>query len=332
LCITVLPLIIALVIMLNYEHAVMQSQPLALQANPDPTATTAPAVTIPITASGKWLVETVTTASEGFLYVSLALDADDINDLFSENSLRPRLFLKCDLGQLDAGVAIGSSMPAASELHTVQLIFDALPPETIEMRAGDDSESLVFANPADTIQTIADHEALVMAYSTANSDTVEATFDIRGLVDMVDQLWNACPDAVQGNLETPNAVVSSNPRDTSINAEDGIELGNVVMAEAVDRYGCPTDTATTFDANVTRIYVVAEDSDVVEGTEVFVRWYLDGQVYEDAAPIVADQDYENTCIAFTLEQDDTNQFRTGDYEAEFIINGNAADKVSFEIR
>jgi hypothetical protein len=176
------------------------------------------------------------------------------------------------------------------------------------------------------------HEMLVITYSTTNSDIVEATFDLRDLSDVVDQLWNACPDTtLQGSTGTPNAVVSD-ARDTSINDEDGIELGNVVMAEAVDCDGCPTDTATTFDANVTRIYLVAEDSDVVQGTAVFVRWYLNGQVYEESDEIVADQDYENICVAFTLEQDETDRFRTGDYEAEFIINGNPAERVSFEIR
>ena len=149
------------------------------------------------------------------------------------------------------------------------------------------------------------------------------------------------PRILGGNTSTPtptpvperntDAQPTVNPRDTTANDTDGIELGNVVMAENVDRDGCASGTATTFDADTERIYVVAEDTTVVQGTEVFVRWYLDGEQYEDADAIVADEDYEDTCISFTLEQDDTNQFRTGNYEAEFIINGNPADSVSFEI-
>ena len=148
------------------------------------------------------------------------------------------------------------------------------------------------------------------------------------------------PRILGGNSEEPtptnepddnNSQPTVNPRDTTSNDADGIEIGNVVMANNVDRDGCASGTATTFDADTERIYVVAEDTTVVQGTEVFVRWYLDGEQYEDADAIVADEDYENTCISFTLEQDDTNQFRTGNYEAEFIINGNPADSVSFEI-
>ncbi len=124
---------------------------------------------------------------------------------------------------------------------------------------------------------------------------------------------------------------TANPRDTTV-VDDGIELGRVVMATNVDRDGCPTSTTSTFPAETDVVYVVAEDSDVTEGTEVFVRWYREGQVYEDADAIVADQDYENTCIAFTLERDEISTLESGSYEAEFIINGNPADTIAFEIR
>jgi hypothetical protein len=329
--ITVLPLIITLVIMLNYERATMQSEPLALQDDAEPTGTAAPAVTIPVTASGKWVVATVTTASEGLVSVTLVLYPEENIDLFPDHALRPHLFVHCYQQQLDASL-VGSLLPADSEAHTVLVKFDALPAESVEMQDAGDGETLAFVNPAEIVEAMTGHEMLVITYSTTNSDIVEATFDLRGLSDVVDQLWNACPDTtLQRSTGTPNAVVSD-PRDTSINDEDGVELGDVVMAEALDRNGCPSTTAATFDVNTDRIYVVAEDSHVVAGTEVFVRWYLDGEVYEDSPVIVADQDYENDCISFTLQLDHADQFRPGDYEAEFIINGNPAESVSFEIR
>jgi len=128
-----------------------------------------------------------------------------------------------------------------------------------------------------------------------------------------------------------NPPVNVNPRDTTVNDEDNIELGRVVTAAGVDRDGCPSDTTSTFSRNEP-VYVIAEDSDVAAGTEVFVRWYLDNQVYEESDAITADQDYENACIAFNLEPDASNALRSGDYEAEFIINGNPADTVSFEVQ
>lgn len=119
-------------------------------------------------------------------------------------------------------------------------------------------------------------------------------------------------------------------RDTTINQDDGIELGNVVAATSVNRDGCASNVTNSFDPN-DPVYVVAEDSDVTEGTEVFVRFYYEDEVYEESDVIVADQDYENTCISFTLEPDELDQLRSGSYEAEFIINGNPADVVAFEV-
>jgi hypothetical protein len=109
-----------------------------------------------------------------------------------------------------------------------------------------------------------------------------------------------------------------------------IRLGQPVLSPSVDRDGCPVETATQFDAT-DEFYVVAPSSDVPAGTSVFVRLYHEGTPVEDAPEITADQDYTNTCINFVFEP--TNgSFDTGNYEAEFFVNGNAAQSISFDIR
>jgi hypothetical protein len=112
--------------------------------------------------------------------------------------------------------------------------------------------------------------------------------------------------------------------------DDDITLGRVVSASGIDRNGCATETTTTFGSSES-VYVVAEDSDVPRGTSVFVRLYHEGTPVEDAPEITADQDYNNTCINFVFEPEGA-AFDPGSYEAEFIVNGNPADSVSFEIR
>src|SRR5690606_25546478 len=86
------------------------------------------------------------------------------------------------------------------------------------------------------------------------------------------------PRLFGGNTEpqTPSNVPAADPRDTTI-VDDGIELGNVVTASNIDRNGCPTNVTSTFNPD-SIVYVVAENSDVVAGTEVFVRWYLDNEL------------------------------------------------------
>lgn len=112
--------------------------------------------------------------------------------------------------------------------------------------------------------------------------------------------------------------------------DENVALGRIVSASGIDRDGCATETASTFDSSEP-VYVVAEDSDVPSGTSVFVRLYHEGTPIEDAPEITADQDYDNTCINFVFEPEGA-AFDPGSYEAEFIINGNPANSVTFEIQ
>lgn len=142
------------------------------------------------------------------------------------------------------------------------------------------------------------------------------------------------PQLFGNNDAGPDASVPANevdPRDTTVNTDDGIELGQVVATTNLDRNGCAVDNVGAFPAGTELIYVVAEDSEIAEGTDVFVRWYYEGQVYEESDEITADQDYTSTCVGFSLEADTINSLREGDYEAEFIVNGNPANTVDFVI-
>lgn len=137
------------------------------------------------------------------------------------------------------------------------------------------------------------------------------------------------------NNSGPDTTVpqgQADPRDTTLNDDDGIELGQVVATTNLDRNGCAVDNTSTFPAGTDVLYVVAEDSAVTEGTDVFVRWYYEGEVYEESDEITADQDYTDTCIGFSLEADQINALREGDYEAEFIVNGNPANTVDFQVQ
>lgn len=110
-----------------------------------------------------------------------------------------------------------------------------------------------------------------------------------------------------------------------------VQLGPVVAASSVDRDGCPVNATNTFEP-VEQVYIVAENSYVPAGTMVFVRLYQNGQPLEDAPEITADQDYNNSCVNFVFEPETGARFQPGQYEAEFIVNGNPVDSVQFQIR
>jgi hypothetical protein len=131
------------------------------------------------------------------------------------------------------------------------------------------------------------------------------------------------------NNVDPNTNVD-NGDDAGAQSASDVQLGSLVISENIDRDGCPVDTVSSLD-NAERFYVVAPNSEVPEGTDIFVRLYQDGVVVEDLPIITADQDYDSTCINFVFETVDGDDFDAGEYEAEFWVNGNSYDSIRFNI-
>jgi len=111
-----------------------------------------------------------------------------------------------------------------------------------------------------------------------------------------------------------------------------IEIGQMVSASAIDAQGCPVNVTTTFNPT-DAIYVVAQDSDVAAGTDIFARLLHEGQPVEDSVLITADQDYVDTCIYLEFEATSGAEILdSGDYEAQLIVNGNPGPSVAFQVR
>ena len=112
--------------------------------------------------------------------------------------------------------------------------------------------------------------------------------------------------------------------------DENINLGSLVITEEIDTNGCPLDEVNNLE-NADRFFVVAPNSSLPEGTDVFVRLYRDGVAVEDLPVITANQDYSNTCLNFVFETVDGDDFEEGDYIAEFWVNGNSYSSIEFEI-
>jgi len=110
----------------------------------------------------------------------------------------------------------------------------------------------------------------------------------------------------------------------------GVDLGRIVIAENIDRDSCPVDSISTLDADTDQFYVVAQDTTFPTGADFFVRLYRDGQAVEDSPLVAAEDDYEDICIYAVFQSD--GSFDRGDYEAEFIVNGNPSESVEFSVR
>jgi hypothetical protein len=136
-----------------------------------------------------------------------------------------------------------------------------------------------------------------------------------------------------GGTPDPTPAPTSIPDDEEEvqqdNSDENLVLGDVVVAENVDRDGCAVDETDSFDDNAD-IYTVLTDSAMPEGTTVFARLYHDDVAVEDTDAITAQEDYTNICVNFVFENDEG--WDSGDYEVEFFVNGNAYESAQFSVR
>jgi hypothetical protein len=131
----------------------------------------------------------------------------------------------------------------------------------------------------------------------------------------------------RGNDSSTNA-----PANDAIDQSSNIEVGQLVSSSGIDRDGCPVDNESTFSPS-DEIFVVATDSDIPAGTDVFARLFKGDQPVEDSVVITADQDYEDTCIYLAFEATSGAEILDrGSYEAQLIVNGNPGPTVSFEVQ
>ena len=146
---------------------------------------------------------------------------------------------------------------------------------------------------------------------------------ICGTIYLIPQLF--------GGQDSADPTTNDNRgNDVLQNNTDNITLGSLVIAEGIDRDGCAVNTVSSLQ-NSNRFYVIAPNSEFPSGTTIFARLYHEGRVIEDLPLITANQDYSSSCINFMFETVNANRFETGEYEAEFWVNGNSYNSIRFNI-
>jgi len=133
------------------------------------------------------------------------------------------------------------------------------------------------------------------------------------------------------NTSTPTSTVPSVPQQSNPSSDTAnIQIGNPVSASGIDGNGCSAGTTSSFSTNQ-KIYVVAPNSNIPQGTTVYARLLRNNAPVEDTSEITADKDYVNNCINFVFEPTGA-PFATGNYEAQFFINGNQGPSVQFNVQ
>lgn len=111
-----------------------------------------------------------------------------------------------------------------------------------------------------------------------------------------------------------------------------IQVGRLVSSTGLDANSCPVDNVSTFDRSDS-IYIIADNSDVPAGTDIFARLSREGEPVEDSVLITATEDYVDTCIYFEFEATSSAEvLDTGEYSAQLIVNGNPGPSVDFRVQ
>jgi hypothetical protein len=138
------------------------------------------------------------------------------------------------------------------------------------------------------------------------------------------------PQFLGGNNTVVPTDTAYGGNDPAQSASNNINLGSLQLAEQIDRDGCAVDNVSSL-RNSQLFYVIAPNSEFPTGTTIFARLYHDGIAVEDLPLITANQDYSSSCINFSFETVNGNDFEPGQYEAEFWVNGNSYNNISFNI-
>ena len=129
-----------------------------------------------------------------------------------------------------------------------------------------------------------------------------------------------------------NNTNTSTPLSDDAVQNSDIQIGQVVTSSGIDAAGCPVDTTTTFSRSDS-VFVVATESNVPAGTDIFARLSRENQPVEDSVLLTADQDYVDTCIYLEfMATSGAEVLDTGSYTAQMVINGNPGPSVSFQVR
>ncbi len=139
--------------------------------------------------TGDWQLRTEVSAFDDTKAIYLELPADQ---LLWDASM-PLLTLRCKENSWQAYVfGISPKADRESELATARLRFDKTEVRTLKMVRAVGDDALFFRRPIEIIRTMMNHGQLLFRFTTADSDRLTATFNLRGLSKALEPLREEC--------------------------------------------------------------------------------------------------------------------------------------------
>jgi hypothetical protein len=166
---------------------------------PTPVPTEAPtevptAIPVPM---GKWEVSRDASSFDDSTTVVVRLAAEgDITGPYE--TYRPSIILRCQEHETEAYINVGMQPDVEYDNYdgaTIRYRFDKEASKTDIAGKSTDNLALFLDAPQTYINTMLKHEQFVFGFTPFNGNSVEATFDLRGLSEAIKPLREVCPVA-----------------------------------------------------------------------------------------------------------------------------------------
>ena len=139
--------------------------------------------------TGSWKLRTKVSSFDDTKAIYLELPADQP---LWDASL-PLLTLSCKENSLQAYVfGIAPQPDPRSDLSSARLRFDKAEAQTLKMVRAVADDALFFRQPLEIVRTMINHDQMLFGFTSADSELLMATFDLRGLSEALSPLQEKC--------------------------------------------------------------------------------------------------------------------------------------------
>ncbi len=139
--------------------------------------------------TGEWKLRTKVSSFDDTKAIYLELPADQP---LWDASL-PLLTLSCKENSLQAYVfGIAPQPDPRSDLSSARLRFDKAEAQTLKMVRAVADDALFFRQPIEIVRTMINHDQMLFGFTSADSELLMATFDLRGLSEALSPLQEKC--------------------------------------------------------------------------------------------------------------------------------------------
>lgn len=176
------------------ETVIVTATPLPATATPKATPT--PAEPTPLPVGGKWELEQDHSEFDDSTQVFLFLAAEsEVSGSFER--YRPTLVLRCSEGKLDSYIIVGMivDVEGSDDTATVRLRFDKNEAQTVKAHKSTDSKALFLVPAKSFIDQMLAADEMVFQFTPFSASPATTSFDLRGLGEVIDPLFEACPNS-----------------------------------------------------------------------------------------------------------------------------------------